>query len=73
MKYCSFQPVLWPSSAEEQDFSQHYGFHRDLQTPAMSTDSSQVGVALFPSCLYIFYHFTFPGFPFLLISRLVIT
>ena len=24
-------------------------FHRDLQTPAMSTDSSQVGVTLFPS------------------------
>ena len=42
-------------------------FHRDLQTPAMSTDSSQVGVALFPSYWYIFYHFTFPGFPFILI------
>ena len=25
-------------------------FHRDLLTPAMSTDSSQVGVTLFPSC-----------------------
>ena len=25
-------------------------FHRDLSTPAMSTDSSQVGVALSPSC-----------------------
>ena len=24
-------------------------FHPDLRTPAMSTDSSQVGVALFPS------------------------
>ena len=24
-------------------------FHRDLSTPAMSTDSSQLGVALFPS------------------------
>jgi hypothetical protein len=35
----------------------------------MSTDSSQVGVALFPSCEYIFYHFTFPGFSFILIFR----
>ena len=34
-KVCSFQPALQ--------------FHRDLQTPAMSTVSSQVGVALFPS------------------------
>ena len=25
-------------------------FHRHLLTPAMSTDISQVGVALFPSC-----------------------
>ena len=25
-------------------------FHHDLSTPAMSTDSSQVGVTLFPSC-----------------------
>ena len=39
-KMCSFQPALQPSSAEEED----------LRTPAMSTDSSQVGVALFPSC-----------------------
>ena len=30
-KMCSFQPGLWPSSAEEE------------------ADSSQVGVALFPS------------------------
>jgi len=30
-KMCSFQPALWPSSAEED------------------SDSSQVGVALFPS------------------------
>ena len=35
-KMCSFQPALRPSSA--------------VWTPAMSTDSSQVGVALFPSC-----------------------
>ena len=44
-KMCSFQPTLWPSSAEEEDY-----FHRDLRTPAMPTDSSQVGVTLFPSC-----------------------
>ena len=25
-------------------------FHHDPSTPAMSTDSSQVGVAFFPSC-----------------------
>ena len=40
---CSFQPSLWFSSAEEDDF------HRDLRTPTMSSVSSQVGVALFPS------------------------
>ena len=39
-------------------------FHRD--DPGMSTDSSQVGVALSPSCYDIFYHFTFPHFPFIL-------
>ena len=44
-KVCSFQPALRPSSAEEE-----IHFHRNLRTPAMSTDSSQVGVALFPSC-----------------------
>ena len=33
-------------------------------------EKSQVGVALFPSYLYIFYHFTFPGFPFKLINKL---
>ena len=26
-----------------------WSFHRDLSAPAMSTDMSQVGVALFPS------------------------
>ena len=31
-------------------------FHHDLSAPAMSTDMSQVGVALFPSFQYIFYH-----------------
>jgi hypothetical protein len=29
--------------------SEYIHFHRDLSAPAMSTDSSQVGVALFPS------------------------
>ena len=38
-KVHSFQPALWPSSADV----------RNLRTPAMSTVSSQVGVALFPS------------------------
>ena len=42
-KMCNFQPALWPLSAEEEVF-----FQRDLQTPAMSSDSSQVVVALFP-------------------------
>ena len=32
------------------DRSQFIYFHRDLSNPAMSTDSSQVGVTLFPSC-----------------------
>ena len=36
-------------------------FCRHLCTPAMFTNSSQVDVALF------FYHFTFPGFPFIFI------
>ena len=40
--------------------------HQALSTPEMSTDVSQVGVALFPYFKYIFYHFTFPGFPFIL-------
>ena len=35
-----------------------------MSAPAMSTDSSLVGVALFPSFQHIFYHLTFPGFPF---------
>ena len=34
-------------------------------------DMSQVGVALFPSFQNIFYHFTFPGFPFILIEIIV--
>jgi len=51
---------MWLSSAEEEDWvdeSHSAGwklqyfifFHHDLSTPAMSTDSIQVGVALFPS------------------------
>ena len=48
-KMCSFQPALRTSSAEEE--ATHFiHFHRNVQTPAMSTDSSQVGVALFSSC-----------------------
>ena len=42
-------------------------FHRHLYSPVMSTASNQVGATLFPSFLHIFYHFTFPGFPFILI------
>jgi hypothetical protein len=38
-------------------------FHQALSAPVMSTDVSQLGVALFT----IFYHFTLPGFSFTLI------
>ena len=63
-KYWSFHPALHSSAEEEDaqssssaDESQSAGwklqyfiyFHRDLSTPAMSMDISQVGVALFPS------------------------
>ena len=46
-------------------------FHSDLSAPAMSTNSShsQVGVALIPLFQHILYHFTFPGFPFILIDK----
>ena len=47
--------------------SSFFHFHRELSASAMSTDMSQVGVALFPSFKYIFNNFTFPGFPFILI------
>ena len=40
-KHRSFQPALW---------SIFIYFHHDLSTPVMSTDSSQVGFAFFPSC-----------------------
>ena len=40
-------------------------FHWAISAPVMSTDVSQVGVTFFPS-FNISYHFTFPGFPFLL-------
>ena len=44
------QPALWLSSAEEEaESSIKLFFHRHLCTPAMSTVSSQVGIALFPS------------------------
>ena len=50
---CSFQPALHPSSALQPQCrlkATHFiHFHRDLRTPVMSTVSSQVGVALFPS------------------------
>ena len=48
--------------------SEYIDFHRDLSAPVMSADMSQVGVALFFSFRYILYHFTFPGFPFILIE-----
>ena len=41
------------STADEShgvaESSENIHFHRDLTVPAMSTDISQVGVALFPS------------------------
>ena len=43
-------------------------FYRDLSAPAMSTDMSQVGCALFPS-FYFFYNFTSPDFPSIFIQR----
>ena len=52
---CSFQLALRPSSDEEADEGRRLKvthlihFHRNLRTPAMSSVSSQVGVALFPS------------------------
>ena len=64
----NFQPALWLSSAVEVN-SSFIHFHGDLSAPAMSTDMSQVGVALFPSFEYIFYHFTFTGFPSVLIKQ----
>jgi len=36
-----------PSTADEN--SSYIHFHRDLNAPVMSTDMSQLGVALFPS------------------------
>ena len=54
-KVFSFQPALQPSSTEwwrpqcRLKPTHFIHFHRDLQTPAMSTVSSRVGVALFPS------------------------
>jgi hypothetical protein len=54
MKYCSFQPALRPSSGDEGRSAgwklQYFiFFHCNPQAPAMSADSSQVGVVLFPS------------------------
>jgi hypothetical protein len=45
-----------------------FNFYQTLSAPAISTDASQIGVALFPSFENISYHFTFPSFPFILIS-----
>jgi hypothetical protein len=42
-----------------------------MSAPAMSTNISQVEVAHFPSFKNI-YHFTFPGFAFILINLLVL-
>jgi hypothetical protein len=43
----SFQLAQCLSSAEEEDCN--LPFHSHLCTPAMSTNSSQVGVAIYPS------------------------
>ena len=53
---------------DRDESSDYFHCQRDLSAPAMCTDMSQVGVALFSSFQYIFYHFTFPGFPFVLIN-----
>ena len=65
----NFSDVYWSCSSADEghcaDWKLQYFiiFHRDLRTSEMS-DSSQVGVPLFPSYCF-FYHFTFPGFPFI--------
>ena len=41
-----------------------FDFYQTLSTPAMSTDMSQVGVALFPSSENISYHFYLSRFFF---------
>ena len=53
---CSIQLDMLDSSSADEGHSAGWKlphfiyFHRYLRTPAMSTDNSQVGVALFPSC-----------------------
>ena len=55
MKYCSFEPALRPSSSADEGRSASWKlqyfifFHCNPRILVMSTDSSQVGVALFPS------------------------
>ena len=36
------------AGADRSQSSEYIHFHRDLSVPVMSTDMSQVGVALFP-------------------------
>jgi hypothetical protein len=47
---------------KDENIRELSSFHRVISATVMSTDMSQVGVALFPS----FYDFTFPDFPFIL-------
>ena len=41
---------LMKATALAESYPHFIYYHRNLPTPAMSTDSSQVGIALFPSC-----------------------
>ena len=76
----SFQPTLWLSSVIDVDWSVYgyswwkpqcwlktpyiTSFLRAITATVMSTDVSQVGVALFR--YFKIYHFTFPGFHFII-------
>ena len=60
-------PIQLMKATVLTESSEYIHFHHDLSAPTMSTDMSQVGVALFLSLQYNFYHFTFPGLPFILI------
>ena len=46
----TFPLQLMKATVLAENYPHFMYFHRDLPTPAMSTDSSQVGVTLFPSC-----------------------
>ena len=60
---CEVFLFSWEESSSSADENHSAGwkvqyfiyFHRDLSTPAMSTDASQVGVAIFHSFWNIFY------------------